>query len=216
MDKILAVDLCNTLYKSNTTQDFFEFTFKEKDSYKKFKSKNDAFSFRILNKLSNKYLKKDISKKIITKLLEGMDKEDINNAVKKFIDDFLADKRIVKAEELIKEYKDKGYYVVMISASYDFIADEIARRLSVDKVIASTAEIINNKFTGIVKEDILYNKLDKFNKEFKDYSDLIMITDNETDYDFVKNTSKSYIIIHNKNKEFWIKRKNERLTFIEE
>ena len=45
MRKILAVDLCNTLYKSNTTQDFFEYSFKDLDDYKILKARNKNINF---------------------------------------------------------------------------------------------------------------------------------------------------------------------------
>ncbi|MGL5616062.1 MAG: HAD family hydrolase [Sarcina sp.] len=216
MKKILAVDLCNTIYQSNTTQDFFDFSFKSQKEYISFKKENNSFYFRVINKLSNKCLKKDLSKKLITKILKGKSKDEIDLLVKKFLDDFLENKKIIKVEELIKEYKEKGYYVVLISASYDFIAEAVAKKLGIDEIIASKATIVDNKFTGDVEEDILYNKFEKFQNEFQSYDDLIMITDNETDYDFVNNTKKSYIIIHNKNKDFWNRKKDERLIFIEE
>ena len=66
MKKILAVDLCNTLYKSNTTQDFFEYSFKNLDDYKTLKARNKNINFKVINKLSNKILKNDMSKKLIT------------------------------------------------------------------------------------------------------------------------------------------------------
>lgn len=216
MKKILAVDLCNTLYKSNTTQDFFEYSFKDFDDYKALKAKNKNINFKVINKLSNKILKNDMSKKLITNVLKDRDVEEINNLVEKFIDNFLEEKKISKAQEIIRDYKEKGYYIIMISASYDFIAKAVAKRLNIDEVIASSAYVENNKFTGRVKEDILYTKFAKFLDKFKDYDDLVMITDNETDYDFVKNTTKSFIVIHEKNKRFWEDRKSERLIFIEE
>lgn len=216
MNKILAVDLCNTLYKSNTTQDFFEFSFRDNEEYKKLKSKNKNFNFKVVNKLSNKILKNDMSKKLITTALKNLESKEINSLADRFVEEFLETKKIIKAQEIIKEYKEKGYYIVMISASYDFIAEAVARKLDINEVIASTADIIEGKFTGKVKEDILYTKFSKFTDKFKGYDDLIMITDNETDYDFVKNTTKSYIVIHKNNKVFWEQRKNERLIFIEE
>lgn len=216
MNKILAVDLCNTLYKSNTTQDFFEFSFKDNEEYKKLKSKNKNFNFKVVNKLSNKILKNDMSKKLITTALKDLESKEINSLADRFVEEFLETKKIIKAQEIIKEYKEKGYHIVMISASYDFIAEAVARKLDINEVIASTADIIEGKFTGKVKEDILYTKFSKFTDKFKGYNDLIMITDNETDYDFVKKTTKSYIVIHKNNKAFWEQRKNERLIFIEE
>ena len=79
MDKILVVDLCNTLYKSNTTQDFFSYIFKTDEKYKSIKRKNSNIGFKVINKLSNKILKYDMSRALITQMLKGKTSIEIEN-----------------------------------------------------------------------------------------------------------------------------------------
>lgn len=216
MSKILAVDLCNTIYDSNTTQDFFNFVFENDDYYKSLKRKNKSVSFKVVNKLSNKIFKYDMSRALITKILSDKTKEEIDLLVLDFIDNFLSEKKIEKVHSIIEDYKLKGYKVVIISASYDFIARAVVKKLGLDSCIASKAEIVNERYTGRVERDIFYKKFDVFKDNFKLYSELIMITDNETDYDFVKNTKKSYIVINNSNRAFWNQRREEKFIFLEE
>ena len=216
MDKILVVDLCNTIYKSNTTQDFFSYVFKSDERYKKIKRKNSNIGFKIVNKLSNKILKYDMSRALITKILKDKTDIEIENLVSNFINEFLEQKKITGVHDLISDYKNKGYKVIIMSASYGFIVKAVVEKLSLDGYISSEAEIIDKKFTGKVSSDILYTKFKVFKSKYVDYTNLIMITDNETDYDFVKKTDKSYIVINNNNKMFWKNKKEDKFIFLEE
>ncbi|WP_066875152.1 HAD family hydrolase [Clostridium mediterraneense] len=216
MEKILAVDLCNTLYDSNTTQDFLNYSFAEDKKYLNIKRKNSSFMFKVINKFSNKLFKYDMSRALITQILKDKTDKEIRDLVDRFIDDFLSEKKIEKTHSIIEEYKKKGYKVIMISASYGFIAERIAEKLDIDGVISSKAELVDNKFTGKVEEDILYTKFLKFKNQFSKYNELVMITDNETDYSFVKETKKSYIVINKHNKAFWEQRKEEKFIFLED
>ena len=216
MEKILAVDLCDTLYKSNTTQDFFNYVFAKDDLYKKLKRKNSSFSFKVVNKLSNKILKKDKSRIVMTKILSGKSLGEIESLVDSFIIDYLEPLKIEKVHKIISEYKMKGYKVIIISASYDFIAKGIVKRLGFDGYITSEAEVLENKYTGKVSRDILYTKFNVFKNKYTVNDNLIMITDNTTDYDFVRETKKSYIVINNRNKNFWNQHKEEKFIFVEE
>ena len=216
MEKILAVDLCDTLYKSNTTQDFFNYVFAKDDLYKKLKRKNSSFSFKVVNKLSNKILKKDKSRIVMTKILSGKSLGEIESLVDSFIIDYLEPLKIEKVHKIISEYKMKGYKVIIISASYDFIAKGIVKRLGFDGYITSEAEVLENKYTGKVSRDILYTKFNVFKNKYTVNDNLVMITDNITDYDFVRETKKSYIVINNRNKNFWNQHKEEKFIFVEE
>lgn len=216
MQKILVVDLCDTLYTSNTTQDFFNYTFANDEVYLKLKNKNKSFSFKVMNKLSNKVFKYDLSRALTTKILRDKESSKIDELVSKFLEGFLESKKINKVHEIIEEYKKNGYKIIMVSASYDFIGKCVAKKIGIDDVIASRAEVLDNKYTGRVAEDILHTKLSKFKEKFPSYEDLVMITDNTTDYEFVKETSKSYIVINKRNEEFWRSRKEDKFIFVEE
>lgn len=216
MENILAVDLCDTLYRSNTTHDFLNYSFGNDENYLSLKRKNSSFMFKVINKLSNNIFKYDMSRVLITKILKDRSKAEIEKLVDDFIENFLSEKKIESIHKIIDTYKTDGYKVIIISASYGFIAKRIAIRLGIDECITSEAEIIDSKFTGKVKEDILYTKFSKFKNKFSSYDNLVMITDNETDYSFVKETAKSYIVINKRNKLFWEQRKEEKFIFMED
>lgn len=53
-----------------------------------------------------------------------------------------------KAEALLEQHRDNGDYLLIITATSDFITAPIAKKLGVDDILASNAEIINGKYTG--------------------------------------------------------------------
>lgn len=216
MDKILVVDLCNTIYKSNTTQDFFKFVFSEDKLYQNLKKRNSNIGFKVINKLSNKVLKYDMSRALMTKILKNKTYSEVECIVNNFLDSYLEDRKINAVHTLINDYKSKGYKVVIMSASYGFIVEGVVKKLGLDGYVSSKAEVVKDKFTGKVKSDILYSKFKIFSAKYREYDDLVMITDNTTDYDFVIKTNKSYIVINEQNKMFWNKRKDNKLVFLEE
>lgn len=53
-----------------------------------------------------------------------------------------------KAEALITEHRDKGDRILIITATNRFITEPIAHRLGINELLASEAEIRNNRYTG--------------------------------------------------------------------
>ena len=55
-----------------------------------------------------------------------------------------------KSRDLLKEHKDKGDYLLIITATNLFVTEPIAKELSVDAIIATEPEFKNGQYTGKV------------------------------------------------------------------
>lgn len=55
-----------------------------------------------------------------------------------------------KAIELIKHHKDQGHFLLMITATNQFVTGPIGDTLGMDHIIAPVPEIINDQYTGKV------------------------------------------------------------------
>lgn len=55
-----------------------------------------------------------------------------------------------KSRELLKEHKDKGDYLLIITATNLFVTEPIAKELGVDHIIATEPEFQNGQYTGKV------------------------------------------------------------------
>lgn len=65
-----------------------------------------------------------------------------------FMHSFVTPMWLPKAEALLEQHRNNGDYLLIITATSDFITAPIARKLSVDDILASNAEIIDGKYTG--------------------------------------------------------------------
>ncbi len=55
-----------------------------------------------------------------------------------------------KARHLIKQHRDKGDYLLIITATNLFVTEPIAKYLGMDDIIATIAEKVNGEYTGNV------------------------------------------------------------------
>lgn len=55
-----------------------------------------------------------------------------------------------KASELLKHHKDQGHFLLMITATNQFVTGPIGDALGMDHIIAPVPEIINDQYTGKV------------------------------------------------------------------
>ena len=65
-----------------------------------------------------------------------------------FMRDFIEPMMLPKAKALLQQHRDQGDYLLIITATNSFVTHPIATRLGVDDILASDAEILNNRYTG--------------------------------------------------------------------
>ena len=65
-----------------------------------------------------------------------------------FMQQFIQPMRLKKADALLQQHRENGDFLLIITATNDFITAPIAEALGVDDLIASQAEIINGVYTG--------------------------------------------------------------------
>lgn len=214
MKKIVIVDVCNTLYDSNTTFDFLQYYFKEDRKYVRLQKLRKSIIYRILNRAIFVSTGIDSDKKLFTRLLKGIKQKELNSAINEFFLS-LSEKKIQDTHNLVESYKQQGYQIIVISASYDFIVEKIAKEIKADKFLSTTLQRDGEYLTGKVLEDLLKIKHKKFLEQKFDYEEVILITDNVTDYQLACYAHKSHIILNNKNFDFWTKKKSEKMELLE-
>jgi HAD superfamily phosphoserine phosphatase-like hydrolase len=156
--KIAAFDVCGTIYSSNTTFDFLKYYFKNNEKYLTFSKFINTIPVILLNKALIFFFKKDLVRTIATSYLKNVNFDNIEIAAKDFVTKDLKDKVILPVIELINRYKDKGYEIVLISGSYDFIVKYAAEEIGADVYFASILYKKNGRISGKYKEDLLYKK----------------------------------------------------------
>jgi HAD superfamily phosphoserine phosphatase-like hydrolase len=212
--KIAIFDVCGTLYESNTTFDFLEFFFE----------KNNKFAFFILKmrrrgvglfllKLLYKVSKHDFYRAYVVSRLAGYRLEDVNEQSVRFVNDVLPAKENKAITKMLRDFKNRGYYIVLASGSLFCVVAEIAKTVGADDFFGSRLEVRNDLLTGLYIEDILHNKKDVLLRRYNDYTEIIVVTDNKTDFELLNFATKGYVICNSKKIcKYW---KSVRLDNIE-
>ena len=103
-----------------------------------------------------------------------------------------------QALEALQYYSEKGARVVLISASFDFYVNEIAKLLNIEEVISTKAQVENNQLTGFLdgenchSEQKIVRIKEKINLD--DYSEVIAYSDHHSDLPLLNIASTSYAV----------------------
>jgi len=202
--KIAVFDVCGTIYDANTTFDFLDYYFKDNDKYNNFTKLRKVFLVKVSNYIFYKYFKKDITRLIATSFLKNEPIEKVQKSAKQYVNNILSNKIKKQTINLMKTYKNKGFHIILMSGSYNVLIEHIQAYFDTDDYFASKLEIKNSKYTGKYKYDQLLNKKDTLQEYYPNIDELIVVSDNRTDYELMKFATKSYAICNKeKQKKFW-------------
>lgn len=200
------VDICWTLFYSNTTFDFLDYLIQE-PSYLRLRKLHKLRFFYLLNLLIFKTFNIDIHRTLAIRYLKGMSKDFIYQQVENFYNEVLSKKRIESVWNCLPKEN-----IILISATLAPIAEVVAEHLGawVD-FCASTLEFQNGICTGRLTNDLLGKKQAAINA----YTNFAIITDNTSDAPLVLAAQHATIIVYN-NLKRWNKllHNKNNITFI--
>lgn len=67
-----------------------------------------------------------------------------------FMQDWIEPLRLARAHALLDEHREKGHFLLIITATNRFITEPIAELLGVDDLLATDAELLDGRYTGRV------------------------------------------------------------------
>lgn len=199
---IVLVDICGTLYDSNTTFDFLDFSIKNK-KYAYFRKLSKSFFWKLFNKISFRLLHIDITRTIAVRFLKGISTEKLALKMEIFYNERLFLLKQNEVFDIVNKYISEGKRVVLVSATLDFISRKISDEMNIKEFYSTTLNYHDGICQGSIKNDLLSNKL-KFLKLQGISNDLnVSITDNFSDMDLLKASERSIIISKKNNKSRW-------------
>jgi HAD superfamily hydrolase (TIGR01490 family) len=77
--------------------------------------------------------------------------EELDLLHRQFMQEFVAPMRQRKADELLQKHRERGDFLLIITATNRFVTAPIARALGVDDLLATDPERAGNRYTGRVK-----------------------------------------------------------------
>lgn len=204
---IVIIDICGTIFNSNTTFDFLDFHFKENAGYKCFRRISKMIIWRLLNKCSVSLLGIDITRKIAVKSLKGLPKNQLKKFARDFYDSFLSFRIQQEVINEICALNTGKNRVIIVSATLDFIAEEVAKRMDIHEYYSTTLKYgLDGKCSGIIEDDLLGSKLNFLKKQQINPPYYSVITDNLSDMDLILNSFQSIIITTSKTRNIWKKK----------
>jgi HAD superfamily phosphoserine phosphatase-like hydrolase len=139
-----------------------------------------------------------------TLFLKGKEIEEAQKYAHKFVYTDLVKEIKDSTVKMMNEYKSKGYKIVLMSGSYLFVIEEVAKYFNIDYFYASKLNIVDKLYTGKYEIDILLNKYDILQKEFKKFDKLVVVSNNKTDLELMKFADQSFAICNKeKDLKFW-------------
>lgn len=200
MKKIAILDICGTIYDSNTTFDFFESIASSKIEKKLLKIRENRI-IMLLNLFLFKLTHADLYRKICIRFfLTGKSIDNIEMAVSKFHDEVLAYRKISETSKIIQSLSC-DYDFIICSASIDPVVRIIAKNIGCNDYFATQISRNEDCYTGMIESDLLGKKYQCLNNSGIVYD--LVITDNKSDLDIIKNSNKSIIISKNKDLKYW-------------
>lgn len=193
MEKIDVFDWDKTLYKKDSTIEFYKFCIKKKKTIISYLPLQIVFF--LLYKL--KLVKKIIFKEVFFKFLKSV--ENLDEYVKEFWNE---NKKYIKYD-LIEGAKNKK---IVISASPEFLLEDICKEVGINKLIASKVDKRSGKFSS--ENCYGKEKVNRLKKEIQDFTIENFYTDSESDIYLANISTKKYLIIKGEIKEWKIESKN--------
>ena len=199
---IVIVDICGTLFHSNTTFDFLDFYLKSK-KYQRFRKISQNILIKILNSILFYLFRLDVIRWYAILHLNGANLKELNTYMNYFYDSILKYKInhsvLLKINELAKEKQ-----LVLVSATLDFIALTISQKLNIPLFFSTELKYDNfGTCKGKIEKDLLGNKLYLLKRYFLDKKYDTVITDNFSDKTLFLQNTINYVVTSEKNKKKW-------------
>ncbi len=201
---VVLIDICGTIFDSNTTFDFLDHNV-NRSSYKILRKVMYTLPWRAFNKLSVKAFGLDLTRHIALKHLKNKSKSDLLHQTGRFYEEILQNKVNKQVLQLIEDYRQKGYTLVLASATLDFIAQTIAEKLHIENYISTDLEYQEGKFTGRVIAGRLGHKLKALTEIGFTPPYQTTITDNYSDVDILRESDRKIIVVSESGKQRWDK-----------
>ncbi len=195
--QIAIVDICWTLFYSNTTFDFVDYVVRSK-SYRCWHCFSRLWLVRKLNSFIYKIFHVDFLRKITLRYLAGFSHDELLKFAEKFYIDFLEKRKIFETWQQLNDFDE----IVLASGTLDVVAQIVAEKLGATNFYSSILEYKNGICTGRLQLDFLQSK-SKLLSQCQEKS-FVFITDNLSDYQLVEKASMAIILVYD-NEARWRK-----------
>lgn len=215
-ERVAVFDVCNTLYKSNTTYDFIDY-YLQSESVRKlalFRISRSRFLLPLWVILG-RICKTDMFRYFAIGMLRGAREQYVRDKAVRFVEEVLSQRQNESALSLMQRLRNEGYTVVLASGSLLVVVEEIASVLKVREYFACSLESCDGLLTGRYLQDIRGEKDRVIAMRFRRCSDLAVVTDNREDVNLILHASRAWIICDRGKRGRWSDVISQRVVFLE-
>ncbi|WP_025209017.1 haloacid dehalogenase-like hydrolase [Hippea sp. KM1] len=181
--RLVVFDLDNTLFSINTHHYFSDHFFKSKSKFIYLIYK--ILSLKLFVHLYYMFTKRDIKRDFSVYMFSFFSSKILDDGLEKIFKN-LDDYKIDKTFNLLNKMKSKGYKVIVLSATVDFIAKYIANKYDIEIY----SSIIKN---GKYYFDMTGQKVNYVDEHFSKYEKYLFVSDNKED---INKEFKNYIYVY--------------------
>lgn len=196
------VDICGTIYRSNTTLDFIRYFWGRKIYVRILLS----FPFRLFSRVICNLIHIEPLRLGLIMVLKGIPREQLLRMSEEFYNDFLKDRINKEVLSIIEKKREQGYQLILLSATLDVIAEVVSKKTNISQWLSSELAYSQNmRCLGKLKHDLLPNKYATLNKKLMAESFGGIITDNYTDAQLIEVSHKPFLVCYASSENRWKK-----------
>lgn len=210
-DSLFVIDICGTIFRSNTTFDFIRYWFSETPWYKRMQLIRHFRIVGFLNAKIHKWFHIDIIRKYAISKLKGYTNLQLSKMTTEFYDGYLSMEINEKVIELIEKKRQEGAKLIIISATLDCISKEVAKRLNIEIQYSSEMAYKDGICQGKLKRDLLASKLWMLHSLGLDNFNYEVITDDYSDSDIISKAKHVYLVQYTNKSNKWARYLNENI-----
>ncbi|SHL76471.1 Phosphoserine phosphatase [Paracoccus solventivorans] len=197
--RVLAVDVCGTLYDANTTAEFCLYHHRQADNKKRYLllraiSRRGSVAWVALAGL-DRILRIDLHRWLTIRSLRGESRGALERSVVRYVDT-LAERAVRPVDELLIHLRQKNPETVLISNGLDIVIGEIAGRRGLPW-LASKLAFRRGRCQGRLEVDLMGRKREALERWLGcrlDGVGLEVVTDNRSDADIIAVAARAHIV----------------------
>lgn len=198
-ENVAVFDVCNTLYRVNTTAEFIRFLHQENGS--RLRTLTLAFlrsrrlPIRYVLILLGRLTNLDVLRNLIILTIRGIPQTIINDTACRFVDEALPSQSIIEVHHILEECRGRDMKIFLASSSLDVVVGAIAKKLNTDYV-ASILAYDSGRATGFLSKDITGRKTEALHAQHNlDPSCVELVcTDNSSDATLLSQASRKIVV----------------------
>lgn len=198
MRRLVAFDVCDTLYRCNTTVEYLRFLHRGSVPLRALVwfVTSGASPVRYLLRMVGVILDQDLGKRVLLMSLRGERVERLEHVAREFVEARLSLLRVDRVHQAMESHKLRGDRVVLVSASLDVVVGSIGAKLGCEWVASELLQR-GGVCAGLLARDLTGKKAAALAERLhgQSHSGLSVYSDNLTDRDFLALSDDPHVIV---------------------